>query len=130
MRPEADRVTLLRRVHFNLIGLPPTPDEVKAFLNDTSPNAYEKVVDQLLASPQYGEHWGRHWLDVAGYSDSRGDAGDSAREVAWKYRDYTINAFNKNKPIDQFILEQFAGDQLVNYDANTTPTPEQIEAQP
>jgi len=127
MRPEADRVILLRRAYFDLTGLPPTPEEVKTFLNDTSPNAYEKVIDQLLASPRYGEHWGRHWLDVAGYSDSRGDAGDSAREVSWKYRDYVINAFNKNKPINQFILEQFAGDQLVNYKADLPPTPEQIE---
>jgi len=128
MRPGADRVTLIRRAYFDLVGLPPTPEEVKAFLDDTSPNAYERVVDQLLASPHYGEHWGRHWLDVAGYSDSRGDAGDSAREVSWKFRDYTINAFNKDKPINQFILEQFAGDQLVNYNPNGPPSADQIEA--
>src|SRR5882724_5089342 len=128
MRPEADRVTLLRRAYFDLTGLPPNPEDVKAFLNDTSAGAYEKVIDQLLASPRYGEQWARHWLDVAGYSDSRGDAGDGAREVSWKYRDYTINAFNKNKPINQFIMEQFAGDQLVNYEPNTQPKPEQIEA--
>jgi hypothetical protein len=101
MRPEADRVTLMRRAYFDLVGLPPTPAEVTAFTADKSPNAYEKIIDKLVASPQYGERWGRHWLDVAGYSDSRGDAGDSDREVSWKYRDYVINAFNKNKPIDR-----------------------------
>src|SRR5207249_11002519 len=84
-------------------------------------------IDHLLASPHYGEQWGRHWLDVAGYSDSRGDAGDSDREVSWKYRDYVIHAFNRNKPINLFILEQMAGDQLVNYKPGTPPTPDQIE---
>jgi hypothetical protein len=127
MQPEADRVSLLRRAYFGLTGLPPTPAEAKAFLSDTSANAYEKLVDRLLASPRYGEHWGRHWLDIAGYSDTRGDAGDSEREVSWKYRDYVIQAFNKNKPINRFLLEQIAGDQLVNYKHNAVPTPEQIE---
>ncbi len=127
MQPEADRVTLLRRAYFDLIGMPPTPAEVKAFVEDKSANAYEKVLDTLLASPHYGERWGRHWLDVAGYSDSVGDAGDVDRDVAWKYRDYVIQAFNKNKPYDQFLLEQMAGDQIVNYDATGRPTPEQIE---
>jgi Protein of unknown function (DUF1553)/Protein of unknown function (DUF1549)/Planctomycete cytochrome C len=127
MGPEADRVTLLRRAYFDLAGLPPTPSVVRAYLEDKSPDAYEKVIDRLLASPHYGEQWGRHWLDVAGYSDSRGDAGDTDREVSWKYRDYVINAFNKNKPIDQFILEQMAGDQLVNYKPGTQPEPNQVE---
>jgi cytochrome c553 len=127
MQAEADRVTLLRRAYFDLTGLPPTPAEVAAFVADKSPDAYEKVVDRLLASPHYGEQWGRHWLDVAGYSDSRGDAGDSDREVSWKYRDYVINAFNKNKPINQFLLEQMAGDQLVNYKPGSRPEPDQIE---
>jgi uncharacterized protein DUF1553/uncharacterized protein DUF1549/cytochrome c len=127
MQPEADRPTLVRRAYLDLTGLPPTPAEVKAFVEDQSPNAWEKVVDRLLASPHYGEQWGRHWLDVAGYSDSRGDAGDSDREVAWKYRDYVIHAMNKNKPINQFILEQMAGDQLVNYKHLSIPTPDQIE---
>lgn len=127
LQPEADRTDLIRRAYFDLTGLPPTPAEVKAFLDDKSPNAWEKVVDRLLASPHYGEQWGRHWLDVAGYSDSRGDAGDSDREVSWKYRDYVIHAFNKNKPINEFILEQMAGDQLVNYKHLTIPTPDQIE---
>ena len=128
MQPEADRVTLLRRVYFGLTGLPPTPTDTAAFLADSSPNAYETVVDRLLASPRYGEHWGRHWLDIAGYSDTRGDAGDSERETLWKYRDYVIKAFNSNKPINRVLLEQFAGDQLVNYKPGTTPTPDQIEA--
>jgi hypothetical protein len=127
MEPEADRVTLIRRAYFDLVGFPPTPKQVKAFVDDHSPQAWEKVVDGLLASPNYGEQWGRHWLDIAGYSDSRGDAGDSDREVSWKYRDYVIHAMNKNKPIDQFILEQMAGDQLVNYKPGTRPTPDQIE---
>ena len=86
-----------------------------------------KVVDELLASPHYGEHWGRHWLDVAGYSDSVGDADDSEREVAWKYRDYVINAFNRNKPYDRFLLEQLAGDQLINYKPGSRPKPEELE---
>src|SRR6516165_4458257 len=127
MQPEADRPTLIRRAYFDLIGLPPTPSEVQAFVEDKSPNAWEKVIDQLLASPHFGEQWGRHWLDVAGYSDSRGDAGDSDREVSWKYRDYVVNALNRNKPINQFILEQMAGDQLVNYKHLALPTPDQIE---
>ena len=127
MQPEADRPTLIRRAYFDLIGLPPTPAEVKAFVEDQSSNAWEKVIDHLLASPHYGEQWGRHWLDVAGYSDSRGDAGDSDREVSWKYRDYVIHAFNRNKPINQFIVEQLAGDQLVNYKHLAIPTPDQIE---
>jgi hypothetical protein len=128
MQQEAGRVRLLRRVTLALLGLPPTPEEVKAFLEDRSANAYEKVVDRLLASPHYGEHWGRHWLDVAGYSDSRGDAGDTPRETLWKYRDYVIDAFNRNKPVDQFLIEQFAGDQLVNYKPGTTPKEEEVEA--
>lgn len=127
MQPEADRVSLVRRAYFGLTGLPPAPAEAKAFLEDNSPDAYEKLIDRLLASERYGEHWGRHWLDIAGYSDTRGDAGDSEREVSWKYRDYVIQAFNKNKPINRFLLEQIAGDQLVNYKHNAVPTPGQIE---
>ena len=127
MEPEADRVTLIRRAYLDLTGLPPTPAEVKAFVDDKSPKAWESLIDGLLASPHYGEQWGRHWLDVAGYSDSRGDAGDTDREVSWKYRDYVVNAFNKNKPIDLFLIEQMAGDQLVNYKPGSRPTPDQIE---
>ena len=128
MQPEAERVTLARRLYFGLTGVAPTPAEMQAFLQDRSPEAYAKLVDRLLESPRYGEHWGRHWLDIAGYSDTRGDAGDSIREVSWKYRDYVIQAFHKNKPIDRFLLEQFAGDQLVNYQPGTTPRQEQVEA--
>jgi hypothetical protein len=127
MQPEADRATLIRRATFDLTGLPPTPAELKAFVEDKSPKAWEKVIDRLLDSPHYGEQWGRHWLDVAGYSDSRGDAGDSDREVSWKYRDYVIHAINRNKPINQFIMEQLAGDQMVNYKHLSIPTPDQIE---
>ena len=128
MQPEAKRIHLMRRAYLGLTGLPPSPAEAQEFLADQSPDAYEKLVDRLLASPHYGEHWGRHWLDVAGYSDSRGDAGDVDREVSYKYRDYVIRALNNNKPIDRFILEQMAGDQIVNYDAKLPPTDEQREA--
>jgi Protein of unknown function (DUF1553)/Protein of unknown function (DUF1549)/Planctomycete cytochrome C len=127
LQREADRTTLIRRAYFDLIGLPPTPAQVKAFLEDESPNAYEKIIDGLLASPHYGEHWGRHWLDIAGYSDSVGDANDTEREAAWKYRDYVINAFNRNKPYDKFLMEQIAGDQIINYKPGTPPKPEEIE---
>lgn len=110
----ADRVTLIRRATFDLIGLPPTPEEVDAFVNDKAPNAYEKVVDRLLASPQYGERWGRHWLDVAGYADSDGfNEADTVRLWAWKYRDYVIKALNDDKPFDAFVREQLAGDEMV-----------------
>jgi hypothetical protein len=127
MQPTADRTTLIRRASFDLTGLAPTTAEVKAFVDDKSPDAWENVVDRLLASPHYGEQWGRHWLDAAGYSDSRGDAGDSDREVSWKYRDYVIHAMNRNKPVNQFILEQMAGDQLVNYKHLALPAPGEIE---
>ncbi len=110
--PEADRVTLLRRVSFDLIGLPPTPEEVDAFLADKSPNAYEKVVDRLLASPRYGERWARHWLDLARYAESEGFKSDETRPNAWRYRDYVIRAFNENKPYDRFVKEQIAGDEM------------------
>lgn len=128
MQGEAERVRLMRRLYFDLTGLAPTVAEAKAYIADGSPDAYEKLVDRLLASPRYGEHWARHWLDVAGYSDTRGDAGDGEREVSWKYRDYVIRAFNANKPINRFLMEQFAGDQLVNYKPGTTPTADQLEA--
>ena len=112
--PEADRLTLIRRVTFDLTGLPPTPGEIDTYLKDSSPNAYEKVVDRLLASPHYGERWGRHWLDVAGYADSEGvTPEDPVRATAWKYRDYVIRSINADKPFDQFIREQIAGDEMV-----------------
>lgn len=112
--PEADRRTYIRRATFDLLGLPPTPEEVLKFVSDTSPDAYEKLVQRLLASPHYGERWGRHWLDVAGYSETEGTPGDEGvRAFAWKYRDYVIKSFNDDKPFDQFIQEQLAGDEMV-----------------
>jgi mono/diheme cytochrome c family protein len=110
----ADRATLARRVTLDLTGLPPTPEEVDAFVHDRSSDAFERLVDRLLASPHYGERWGRHWLDVAGYADSEGGLpADPVRADAWKYRDYVIRAFNADKPFDQFICEQLAGDEMV-----------------
>ncbi|RBP35196.1 cytochrome c [Roseimicrobium gellanilyticum] len=111
---EADRATLIRRATYDLTGLPPSPEEVDAFVNDSSPQAWEKVIERLLSSPHYGERWGRHWLDVAGYADSDGyTEKDTERPWAWKYRDYVIAAFNEDKPFDQFIQEQLAGDEMV-----------------
>jgi hypothetical protein len=110
---EADRTTLLRRLALDLTGLPPTPQEVDAFLKDKSKNAYEKQVDRLLASPHYGERWGRHWLDAARYADSDGYEKDKMRQV-WFYRDYVINALNKDLPYNRFIQEQIAGDLMPN----------------
>ncbi len=107
-----DKRTLLRRVTFDLIGLPPTPKETADFLADKSPNAYEKVVDRLLASPHYGEKWGRHWLDVVHYGDTHGYDKDKRRDTAYPYRDYVIRAFNQDKPYSQFVREQLAGDVL------------------
>src|SRR5437763_13823387 len=110
--PAADKVTLLRRATFDLIGLPPTPEDVAAFLADNSADAFEKVVDRLLASPQYGERWARHWLDLARYAESEGFKSDETRPNAWRYRDYVIQAFNADKPYDRFVQEQIAGDEL------------------
>ncbi|MDW8197227.1 MAG: DUF1549 domain-containing protein [Gemmataceae bacterium] len=112
--PPADKTTLLRRVSLDLIGLPPTPEELEAFLNDDSPQAFEKVVDRLLASPHYGERWGRHWLDAARYADSDGYEKDTGRPFAWRYRDWVIAALNADMPFDQFTIEQLAGDLLPN----------------
>jgi hypothetical protein len=110
--PPADRRTLLRRVYFDLIGLPPTPAEQQAFLNDSSPDALARVVDDLLARPQYGERWARHWLDVVRYAESNGYERDGAKPSAWRYRDYVIDAFNHDKPYDRFLTEQLAGDEI------------------
>ena len=110
--PPADKITLLRRAALDLTGLPPAPEEVETFLSDTSPRAFEKVVDRLLASPHYGEHWARHWLDLARYAESEGFKSDETRPNAWRYRDYVIRAFNNDKPYDRFIREQIAGDEL------------------
>ena len=110
--PPADNRTLIRRVTFDLTGLPPTPKEVADFVADESPDAYKRLVNRLLASPQYGERWGRHWLDVARYADSNGMDVNHAYAHAWRYRDYVIRAFNQDKPFDRFITEQLAGDLL------------------
>jgi mono/diheme cytochrome c family protein len=110
--PPADRVTLLRRVTYDLTGLPPTEAEIRDFLQDSSADAYNKVVDRLLASPRYGERWGRHWMDVARYADSTGADEDHRYPYAWRYRDYVIEALNRDLPYDQFVREQIAGDLL------------------
>ena len=114
--PEADRGTLIRRVTFDLWGLPPTREDVDAFLADPAPDAYEQLVDRLLESPRYGERWGRHWLDLAGYADSEGIlAADYVRTASWRYRDWVIRAFNADLPYDRFLREQIAGDELADY---------------
>ncbi|HWY46476.1 MAG TPA: PSD1 and planctomycete cytochrome C domain-containing protein [Bryobacteraceae bacterium] len=110
--PPADKITLLRRANLDLTGLPPSPEDTQAFLADNSPSAFEKVVDRLLASPQYGERWGRHWLDLARYADSAGFKADETRPNVWRYRDYVIQSFNEDKPYDRFVKEQIAGDEL------------------
>jgi hypothetical protein len=120
LRPNApaDKITLLRRATVDLTGLPPTPEEVQEFLTDNSPDAFAKVVDRLLASPRYGERWGRHWLDLARYADTNGFKTDETRPNIWRYRDYVIQAFNQDKPYDRFIREQIAGDELYPDDFN------------
>ncbi|PYJ04126.1 MAG: hypothetical protein DME25_10435, partial [Verrucomicrobia bacterium] len=115
--PPADKRTLLRRVYFDLIGLPPTPEEMAAFLKDKSPQAYSNVVDRLLASPRYGERWARHWLDVVHYADTHGNDQDRPRPNAWPYRDYVIRSFNEDKPYARFVEEQLAGDVLFPEDS-------------
>ena len=109
---EADRRTLIRRATFDLHGLPPTPQEVADFLADQSPQAFERVIDRLLASPRYGEHWARYWLDLVRYAESDGFKSDDVRPNAWRYRDYVIRSFNDDKPYDRFVSEQLAGDEL------------------
>ncbi|MBI3851248.1 MAG: DUF1553 domain-containing protein [Verrucomicrobia bacterium] len=126
--PEADRATLIRRLSFDLIGLPPTPQEVDEFVNDKSSGAYDKLVERLLASSHYGERWGRHWLDAAGYADSNGYFNaDSDRPLAYKYRDYVVRSINDDKPFDRFIQEQLAGDELCGYQPDGDITPEMEE---
>jgi hypothetical protein len=115
--PQADRVTLIRRASYDLLGLPPTPEEIAAFIADDSPQAWEHVINRLLASPAYGERWGRHWLDVVGYADSYGGPKDTERTHAWHYRDYVVRSLNADKPWDQFIREQVAGDELAGITA-------------
>ena len=110
--PPADKIALIRRAYHDLIGLPPTPEEVDRFVADASPDAYEKLIDGLLASPHYGERWGRHWLDLVRYAETNSFERDGPKQNAWRYRDYVIRAFNDDKPYDQFIREQLAGDEL------------------
>ncbi|HEX7450433.1 MAG TPA: PSD1 and planctomycete cytochrome C domain-containing protein [Pirellulales bacterium] len=112
--PEADRPTLLRRAYFDLLGLPPPPEAIEAFVADASPDAWPRLIERLLASPHYGERWGRHWLDVAGYADSEGYTDeDTPRSSAFRFRDYVIRSFNADKPFDGFIQEQLAGDEMI-----------------
>jgi hypothetical protein len=114
--PPADRVALARRVYYDLIGLPPTPEQVDSFVNDKSADAYEKLIDQLMASPHYGEKWGRHWLDVVRFAETNGYERDGPKPFAWRYRDYVIKSFNDDKPFDRFVREQLAGDEMPGYD--------------
>ena len=112
--PDADRLTLIKRVYLDLLGLPPTGEQIKKFIADKRPDAYDRLVDEVLESKHYGERWGRHWLDVAGYADSEGYSNaDPVRTYAYKYRDYVIQSFNDNLPFNQFIQEQLAGDEMV-----------------
>ena len=110
---QADRLTLLRRVTFDLTGLPPTSEDQDAFLHDARPDAYERLVDRLLESPHYGEYLARQWLDLVRFAESDGYKADGFRPGAWRYRDYVIKSFNDDKPYDRFIREQLAGDELV-----------------
>jgi hypothetical protein len=116
--PLASKTELIRRTKFDLLGLPPAPEEVAAFLADEADDAFERLVDRFLASPHYGEHWGRYWLDVVRYAETAGYNADPLRPLSWKYRDYVIRAFNNDTPFDRFILEQLAGDELFPADAN------------
>ncbi len=128
---DASRLALLRRATLDLVGLPPAPDEIEAFLTDTKPDAYERLIDRLLDSPHYGERWGRHWLDVAGYTDSPHYTPDKAGNMVtfddWLYRDYVIRSFNQDKPYDRFLTEQLAGDEIVDWGAATKYTPDIVD---
>src|SRR5207247_1041160 len=112
--PEASRVTLIRRLSLDLLGLPPAPEDVQAFVKDERPAAYDELVERLLRSPHFGERWGRHWLDLARYADSAGYQLDRERPYAYVYRDWVIEAINRDLPFDQFTVEQLAGDLLPN----------------
>jgi mono/diheme cytochrome c family protein len=116
--PPAGRVALVRRAYYDLTGLPPTPEEVDAFVNDRSPRAYENLLDRLLASPHYGEKWGRHWLDLVRYAETNGYERDGPKPFAWRFRDYVIKSFNADKPYDRFVKEQLAGDEIDRNDAD------------
>src|SRR5688500_15419562 len=117
---DADRRTLIRRVYFDLTGLPPTPQDVKAFVDDPRSDAYEKLVDRLLASPRYGERWARHWIDVVHFAETHGHDHDVIRPKAWPYRDYLIRSLNEDKPYARFVEEQIAGDALYPEDPQAT----------
>src|SRR5207302_7690339 len=117
--PPAGKRELMRRAYFDLTGLPPTPQEVAFYMADRSPNAYEKLIDRLLASPRYGERWARYWLDLARYADSNGYERDNTKPYSWKYRDYVIKSLNEDKPYDRFVTEQLAGDELPNRNEET-----------
>jgi mono/diheme cytochrome c family protein len=129
--PDAPNLTLVRRVYFDLTGLPPTREEVRTFVEDAKPGAYERLVDRALASPRYGERWGRHWLDATGYVDTTGKDFDPMRielaEGGWRYRDYVVKATNEDKPWDRFLTEQIAGDELIDWRSAKTYTPEMVE---
>ncbi len=116
---EADKVTLIRRAYYDLLGLPPTPEEVAAFVADDAPDAWERLIDRLLESPHYGEKWGRHWLDIVRYAETDSFERDRPKPMAWKYRDYVVRAFNSDKPYDRFIIEQLAGDELPDATVDT-----------
>src|SRR5579872_244052 len=129
--PAADKRTLIRRASFDLIGLPPAPERVEQFVSDGAADAYEKLLDELLASPQYGERWGRHWLDLARYADSGGYETDDYFRHAWRYRDYVVQSFNDDKPYDRFVQEQLAGDELwpdnLDLDGNYVMAPDKLK---
>ncbi len=112
----ADKATLIRRAYYDLTGLPPTPEEIDAFVKDTDPKAWEKLIDKLLASPAYGEKWGRHWLDIVRFAETNGYERDNPKPYAWRYRDYVVKSFNDDKPYDRFVKEQVAGDELPRTD--------------
>jgi hypothetical protein len=129
--PPADRATLIRRASFDVIGLPPTPQEIDDFVRDAAPDAFDRLIERLLASPHYGERWGRHWLDAAGYVDTRGTDNDAgiieALDGIWKYRDYVVRAFNDDRPYDRFLLEQLAGDEQVDWRNASGYQPRDVE---
>src|SRR5204862_3622820 len=114
----ASKQELLRRITYDVTGLPPTPAEVDAFLADSSPDAYRKLVERLLESPRYGEKWARHWLDLVRYAETNSYERDNAKPNIWRYRDYVIRSFNDDKPYDRFLKEQLAGDELPDADKN------------
>src|SRR5262249_14961280 len=121
--PEAPRRVLARRLALDLTGLPPAPEEVEGFLRDRSPGAYGRLVERLLASPAYGERWGRHWLDVARWAESEGYESNHLRPYAWRYRDYVVRSFNGDKPFALFVRQQVAGDEMAPYrDENLVAT--------